>query len=148
MTIDIGLKKSGFCLFDKDTGIPIEHGCISTDDTEGMCRDLFAIANSRGIQELIIEITNRKDSGTVKLRNFIEDYKATAPYPIRCIPAAEWRHTLHFYSKKEDRDKYKEMALDYVQENFPEHYQEKMRDDEAEAICMAVAAQKGLSEFI
>ena len=144
MTVDIGLYKSGFCLLDIEEGEPFEHGCIATGDTRGMISDLFAIAISRNATTIVFELSHHRDFHATKLRGLIEDIQTKYSINVAFCTAPEWRHSLHFHSRYKEREEYKELALDYVKNYYPEHYKNTMSDDEAEAICMGAAYLKGL----
>lgn len=147
MTIDIGIHNSGFCLFDLDKSIPVEHGCITSINTEDMCRDLFSIAKNRNIHGIIIELTGREDSATVKLRRLVRSFQKESGISATLCSAAEWRRPLRFTSKHPERGDFKKMALEYVREHFPEQYYMGMTDHEAEALCMSAAYAKGFCSF-
>lgn len=147
MTIDLGEHKSGFCVFDTDAGSPIQHGYVVSIDPEKMFDDLIAIAKSRRVKRLIVELSNRRDTVTVKLKRTVRDTIKKLDIPTEIHTAAEWRQALHFYSKRAERDDYKQMALNYVKKNFPNIYRDDMPDDEAEAICIAVAEPLGYRKY-
>lgn len=144
MTIDAGERKSGYCVFDLDSQTPVTHGYIASSHTDKMLQDLLAIAGARAAKRIVVELSHRTDSATVKLRRMLSDMCEERGFPIEIHTAPEWRQPMHFYSKRADRDEYKNMALRYIEKNFPDHYREDMSDDEAEAFCMAVACTKGL----
>lgn len=147
MTIDIGTRNSGFCLFDLDKKIPVEHGCITSDDTEAMCQDLFSIAKTRNVCGVVIELTGREDSATVKLRRLVRRFQRESGISVTLCSAAEWRRPLRFTSKHPGRDDFKKMALEYVREHFVGQYYPNMTDHEAEALCMSAAYAKGFRFF-
>lgn len=147
MTIDLGEHKSGFCVYDTDTETPVQHGYVTATEPEKMLNDLIAIAKSRRVKQLIVELSNRHDPVTVKLKRTVRDAIKQLDIPTEIHTAAEWRQALRFFSKRAERDDYKRMALNYVRKNFPEIYREDMPDDEAEAICIAVAERIGYRTY-
>lgn len=149
LTIDLGKKKSGFCIYSTEKDTPIQHGYMIASDDEGLFRvveDLLIIAKEHEVERVIVEITNRSDTYAVKMRRICQDLAQAYRLPLTTLSAAEWRQSLHFYSKHTDVEEYKRMALKYVKDEFPDHYREHMPDDEAEAICIGRAYVIGLKK--
>lgn len=144
MAIDLGTHKSGYCVYDTDTEIFIQHGYVAAEEPEKILNALVAIAKSRQAKQIVIELSSgRHDTATTKLKRAVHNVIQRIDIPIETHTAAEWRQTLHLFSKRAERDSYKHMALKYVKENFPEIYRDSMPDDEAEAICIAVVERMG-----
>ena len=151
LTIDLGSKKSGFCIYDIEKDTPIQHGYMIATDDEGIARvisDLFTIAKEHDVKQVVIEITNRSDTQNVKMRRICRDIAKKFSFPITTISAAEWRQSLHIYSKHADVEEYKRLALKYIETHFPQSYREHMPNDEAEAICIGKAYVLGLRKHI
>ena len=156
LAFDQASNVSGFCLLERDT--IIESGLIDKHKIKNSDVRIaeMSVAICQKIDELkpdlvIIEgIQNQSSTATVillaRLQGMILGHCYTHKIKIEMLGPSKWRSQLGFHQGKGvKRDSLKEQAADYIEDEFGLEY---IEIDQAEAICIAVAANKMFDDEI
>jgi Holliday junction resolvasome RuvABC endonuclease subunit len=149
LSFDQSTTKSGYCY--TENGKYITSGVIDmskNDNTDERVAEM-GLALCKKVKEykpdiVVIEDTQKQTNiktviHLARLQGGIILYCASKGIPIKILHPAEWRKVLEYkQGPKIKREELKQQSLDYVEKCFGLI----KSDDESEAICINVAAQK------
>lgn len=153
IAFDQALIKTGVCTLDGET---VYHSLIDLSKTKDVqkratvMRQMIQsrIKNNRPDLVVIEDVALQRSVKTViqlaQLQGAIIGACDIFNIPYEILKPSEWRKTLGFKQGRMKREELKQQAIDYV----AEHYGETVSSDEADAMCIAKAAQLRLENKI
>lgn len=153
IAFDQALGKTGVCTIDDNT---VYHSLIDVSKVKDvnersmMMRQMIQsrIRNNHPDLVVIEDVALQQSAKTViqlaQLQGAIIGACDIFNIPYEILKPSEWRKTLGFKQGRMKREELKQQAIDYV----AEHYGETVSSDEADAMCIAKAAQLRLENKI
>ena len=153
IAFDQALGKTGVCTIDDNT---VYHSLIDVSKVKDvnersmMMRQIIQsrIKNNHPDLVVIEDVALQRSAKTViqlaQLQGAIIGACDIFNIPYEISKPSEWRKTLGFKQGRMKREELKQQAIDYV----AEHYGERVSSDEADAMCIAKAAQLRLENKI
>lgn len=153
IAFDQALGKTGVCTIDDNT---VYHSLIDVSKVKDvnerfiMMRQMIQsrIKNNHPDLVVIEDVALQRSAKTViqlaQLQGAIIGACDIFNIPYEILKPSEWRKTLGFKQGRMKREELKQQAIDYV----AEHYGEMVSSDEADAMCIAKAAQLRLENKI
>lgn len=156
LAFDQASNVSGFCLLEEDTiiesGLIDKHKIKDSDIRIGeMGTAICKKIDESKVDLVVIEgIQNQSSTATVillaRLQGMILGYCYAHKIKTEILGPSSWRSCLKFkQGKGVKRDELKGQAVDYIEREF---LVDDIEIDEAEAICIAVAANKMFNDDI
>lgn len=141
--IDDGLfKKSGVINCSRE----IEHDIMQR--SQWMMKEISSVIDKSLADVIVIEDVQHQSNSSIfkhlaRLQGMIIGYCLTYQYRFMIISPSTWRTTIKFdMGKSIRRNNLKLQAIEFVYNRYQRH----VKDDEAEAICMATAAYEILKK--